>query len=314
MVQFGLVMFNRGPYSSPENLTAFAQQAEKLGYGFLAVNDHVVIPRTPRPGHGDKTVGNTMNYFDPLVTMMYVGGKTERIRIGTSVLILPHRPPLPTAKALASLDVFLGGRLFVGVGTGWWPEEFEAIGIGDQFAERGDRTDEYLAIFKNVWQEANPSFAGKYHRYENIEFSPKPVQPGGPPIWVGGSKGRALRRMAAMGDVWHPSVTSREQNRTPAGFAESRKKMQALMEQAGRDPDQLQIALRSTIRIDPPGTPPKQAWVGPSEHLAESIRAYAAAGLTHLAVYFHGETDGTPFSRVMESMHQLAEEVMPHCR
>ncbi len=313
MVQFGLVMYNRGPYSSPENLTRFAQQAEALGFEFLAVNDHVVIPHNDPRGHGDKSVANTMNYFDPLITMMYLGGQTQRIRIGTSVLILPHRPPLQTAKALATLDVFLGGRLFLGVGTGWWPEEFQALGIGDQFAERGPRTDEYLAIFKTVWRETDPTFAGKYYTFKDIEFSPKPLQPGGPQIWIGGHKGRAARRMAEVGDVWHP-IAGRDENPDAAGFGESRARMQALMEKAGRDPAGLQIALRATLRIAPSGTPPKQAWVGPAEHLVETVQAYQAQGLTHLAVYFSGELDGTPFSQIMEQMQQLAEEVIPHCQ
>lgn len=313
MVQFGLITFNRGPYASPENLAQFAQQGEELGYQFLAVNDHVVIPYVSPPGHGDKSVGNTMNYFDPLMTMMYLGGLTKRIRIGTSVLILPYRPPVQTAKALATLDVFLGGRLFVGVGAGWWPQEFEALGIGDQLAERGDRTDEYLSIFKHLWSEAKPAFKGKFYSFSEIEFSPKPVQAGGPQIWIGGNKGRALRRMAEVGDVWHPTGTH-IQGTDPAEFlGRGRAKLVELMEKAGRDPGQLQIAVRATVRITPNGSEPGDAFTGPAGHLVETVQAFKAQGLTHLALYFAGETEGRPFSQVLEQMQQIAEEVVPHC-
>ncbi|MBI4081495.1 MAG: TIGR03619 family F420-dependent LLM class oxidoreductase [Candidatus Lambdaproteobacteria bacterium] len=314
MFQFGLVTYNRGPFSSPENLARFATRAEALGYDFLAVNDHVVIPRNNPPGHGTKSVANTMNYYDPLITMMYLGGLTKRIRIGTSVLILPHRPPLQTAKALATLDVYLGGRLFVGVGTGWWPQEFEAIGVGDHFADRGERTDEHLRIFKTAWREANPHFAGKYHRFENIEFSPKPLQKPGPPIWVGGNRGRALRRLVEQGDVWHPSITSKAELRDPAGLGAARAKVGAMYEQAGRDPATLQIALRATVNLAAPGGERRGPFSGPPEHLVETLRAYKAQGLTHVAIYFTGETEGDTFAQIMERVETIAEHVMPHCR
>ena len=314
MVQFGVVTFNRGPYSSAENLAKFGQRAEELGYNFIAVNDHVVIPHNDPRGHGDKSVAATINYFDPLMTMMYLGGLTRRIRIGTSVLILPYRPPLPTAKALASLDTLLGGRLFLGVGVGWWQEEFDALGIGDQFAERGDRTDETLRIFKTVWRDLHPEFEGRYHAFRDIEFSPLPMQAGGPPIWVGGNKGRALRRMAEFGDVWHPLVRSREENGSAESFGANRDKVAFHFEKAGRDPATLGVALRATVRVAAPGSDPKNAFMGPPAHLVETVQAYKARGLTQLAVYFAGEMDGTPFSRVMEQMQQIAEDVIPHCR
>lgn len=313
MVQFGLVTFNRGPFASPENLAQFAVQGEELGYGFLAVNDHVVIPHNCPPGHGDKSVGNTMNYYDPLITMMYLGGLTKRIRIGTSVLILPYRPPVQTAKALATLDVFLGGRLFVGVGAGWWPEEFEALGLGGHFADRGDRTDEYLTILKHLWSDEKSSFKGRFHSFDNIEFSPKPAQAGGPPIWIGGNKGRALRRMADMGDVWHPTGTHIPGTNPAEFISEGRARMAALMEKAGRDPGQLKICVRATVRCAPSGSQPRQAFEGPAEHLVDTVQSFKAQGLTHLGVYFDGETDGTAFAQVMEQMQQIAEEVVPHC-
>ncbi|PON15258.1 LLM class F420-dependent oxidoreductase, partial [Candidatus Entotheonella serta] len=119
---------------------------------------------------------------DTLGLIGFVAGKTERIRIGPSVLILPYRNPLVTAKWFATVDSLSGGRLFLGAGTGWWKEEFEALGIGEQFAERGPRTDEYLQIFKNLWHEETPAYQGTFFRYENLVASPKPAQPEGIPI------------------------------------------------------------------------------------------------------------------------------------
>ncbi|MBI4081494.1 MAG: TIGR03619 family F420-dependent LLM class oxidoreductase [Candidatus Lambdaproteobacteria bacterium] len=313
MFQFGLITYNRGRFSSAENLARYAQRAEALGYDFIGVNDHVIIPRADpgEIGHEDKHWTLTQNYFDALQTALYLAAQTRRIRIGTSVLILPYRPPLPTAKAVATLDVFSGGRFYLGVGTGWWPNEFEALGIADQFASRGDRTDEHLRIYKTCWTEPVPSFAGKYFRFEDIEFSPKPLQQGGPPIWIGGNNPRARRRMAELGDVWHPNASPyRPELLDPSALGPRRDQIAALYEKGGRDPATLEIALRSTVRVTDAGTAPRAALEGPAAHVIESIAAYKAGGLTALAFSPKAET----FEGVVEQMERFAGEVMPHCR
>ena len=120
-----------------------------------------------------------------------------------SVLVVPYRNPVVTAKQLATIDAMSGGRLVVGVGVGWWREEFEAL-AAPRFEERGSVTDEYIRLMKALWTEDAPRFAGKYYQVGNITMLPHPVQKPHPPIWVGGHTEPALRRTAALGDAWHP--------------------------------------------------------------------------------------------------------------
>jgi probable F420-dependent oxidoreductase len=208
-MKFGVNLVNRGEMSTPENLVRFVQHAEALGLDSATVSDHIVIPKTtpsnyPYHPEGKFSWEAARNYYEPLATLMFLAGKTERIRLGISVLIVSYRNPIATAKMLATIDALSGGRTFVGVGTGWWEDEYKALGIGDHFAERGARTDEYLRIYKNLWTEENPSFQGRFYSYGDLEVSPKPAQAGGLPIWIGGHTRRALRRTAELGDAWHP--------------------------------------------------------------------------------------------------------------
>ncbi|MBI4081493.1 MAG: TIGR03619 family F420-dependent LLM class oxidoreductase [Candidatus Lambdaproteobacteria bacterium] len=312
MLEFGVSIENRGPLCNPENIARVAQGAEALGYAFVTVSDHVVLPRMPadNPGHFAKDWRDNIDFMDPLLSIMYVAGLTRRVRIGTSVLILPYRPPLPTAKALATLDVFSGGRVFLGVGTGWWREEFEALGIADHYASRADRTDEHIRIFRTLWTEPNPRFAGRFNRFEDIEFSPKPVQPAGPPIWVGGNNPRAYRRMAELGDVWHPSTSGQPMLMEPQGFGACRRKVVAAFEKVGRDPATLRSALRRSVQLLPPGSEPRDALAGPVEHVIAGVRAYRDQGLTHLAALFTTKD----IDESVEQMERFAAEVIPHCR
>ena len=207
-MKFGVSLQNRGVGASPENLALVARRAEELGFDSAFVGDHVVIPESfvsdyPYSATGEFTGMASGEWLDQLVTLTYVGAVTERIRLGSGVLILPHRNPVVTAKMLATMDVLSKGRLIVGVGVGWLREEFEALGL-PPFSERGSVGNEYLRAFKELWTQENPSFEGKYCSFANIRFEPKPVQKPHPPIWVGGESGPALRRAATLGDAWHP--------------------------------------------------------------------------------------------------------------
>src|SRR5258706_2169614 len=136
---------------------------------------------------------------------MFVAAKTSKLRLVTSVTVVPHRPPVLTAKILATIDVLSEGRLTWGIGAGWCKEEFEALGT-EPFEERGAVTDETIAACRVLWTEENPRFEGKYANFSNIFFQPRPVQKR-VPIWVGGESGPALRRTAKLGDGWYPIGT-----------------------------------------------------------------------------------------------------------
>ncbi len=251
-MKIGFNLDNRGPQATPENMIRFAVTADRLGFSSLGVSDHIVLVRQqtrdyPYSETGEIDLEAWTPWNDTLGLIGFVAAKTERIRIGPSVLILPYRNPLVTAKWFATVDALSGGRLFLGAGTGWWREEFEALGLGDQFAERGARTDEYLRIFANLWSEEVPAFAGRYFNYENLIASPKPAQKGGIPIWIGGNTGRALRRVAEFGDVWHPVVLTPPADLNPVELGERRKVLEKLCEQRGRDPGSITITPKTHL-------------------------------------------------------------------
>ncbi|MEM4303210.1 MAG: LLM class flavin-dependent oxidoreductase [Candidatus Caldarchaeum sp.] len=208
-MKFGVVVPNAtggvrgGELPSMNEVKRFAATAESLGFDGLWVIDHVL---TAEPIY-------STTWLDPLVTLSYLAGQTNTIRLGTSVIVLPIRVPAIFAKEIASLDVVSGGRVVAGVGNGWWDKEFEVCGVPKK--TRGDRVEEYLQIIKKLWTENNASFKGKYYSFEKINLEPKPVQKPHPPIWIAGGSAigkasdvyqvkaeRVLRRIAKYADGW----------------------------------------------------------------------------------------------------------------
>lgn len=309
-MEIGLNLGNRGPHATPAALIEFALTADRLGFSALGVGDHIVLVRQQTAHYPYATSGEIdfdawTPWHDTLGMVGFLAAKTERIRLGPSVLIVPYRNPLATAKHLATVDALCGGRLFLGVGTGWWREEFEALGIGEQFAERGPRTDEYLRIFKNLWTEEAPAFQGRFFQYENLIAAPKPAQPGGLPIWVGGNTRRALRRVADHGDVWHPYVQTPPAALDPAELGQYRDLLAGLYEERGRDPASIRIVAKSDLRF----TETRDRLLsGNTEQLIEDLQAYEAAGI---AEFLFNAPGASPAER-LENLHRVAEEIMPH--
>ncbi|MBV9826077.1 MAG: TIGR03619 family F420-dependent LLM class oxidoreductase [Alphaproteobacteria bacterium] len=183
--------------ASPEAIVATAKKAEELGYDAIFVNDHIIVDSSPR-------AANWTNCYDPFVALATIAAHTNRIRLGVSVLIVPYRNPIATAKGLATIDRMSAGRLIAGVGVGWNEAEFAALGV--PYRERGVRTDEYLRVWQACWSPGLASFDGKFATFAEMHVNPKPVQQH-PPFWVGGLSDAALRRAAAIADVWQPTPT-----------------------------------------------------------------------------------------------------------
>ena len=161
---FGTSMPSRGDMASPENLRTLAQRAESLGFDSVWVSDHIILPRKvdsfyPYAADGVATFQPDEDYYEPLAALNFLAGCTQKIRLGTHVLILPYRNPVVTAKMLSTLDVLSGGRVILGAGVGWMEEEFQALGL-DTYKERGAVTDEYLQLYKELWTKESPSFQG----------------------------------------------------------------------------------------------------------------------------------------------------------
>ena len=207
-MQIGFNLPISGPLCEPEIVTRIAQEGEALGYDYVTLTDHIVLPNLRVPGYPYSESGEFFSEgperrYEQLTTAAYIAAKTSRIRLVLAVMVVPHRPAVLAAKMLATIDVLSGGRLVVGIGAGWLAAEFDAV-VATPFAARGAVTDEYLTAFRALWTEETPRGEGSWVAFDEIEFAPKPVQKPHPPIWVGGESGPALRRAARLGDAWYP--------------------------------------------------------------------------------------------------------------
>ena len=248
-MEFGFNLPISGPLSSPEDVARIAEAGEALGYAYLTLTDHIVLPDLKVPGYpysgsGEFFGEGPQNRLEQLAAAAFVAARTRKIRLVMAVMVVPYRPAVLAAKMLATIDVLSGGRLVLGVGAGWLEAEFNALGT-PPFAERGAVTDEYLEAFRAAWTEAAPRFAGAHVRFGDILFAPKPEQKPHPPIWVGGESPPALRRAARLGDAWYPIGSNNRHlldslPRYQAGVARLRQYAAA----AGRDPGAIALAYR----------------------------------------------------------------------
>jgi len=288
-MKFGVWIPNCRDLATPEIVRNTAVRAEQLGYDSVFVSDHVIVPNVYVERFGAAI-------YDPLITLGVLAGATTRVLLGTTVLIVPYRNPVLTAKMVSSLDALSGGRVVLGIGAGWVPEESAALGV--PFAERGAMTDEYLAAMRELWTNPSPSFNGKYTQFSELHFEPKPIQKPHPPIWVGGHSPAALRRTAAIGTAWHPIGQSVETVR--AGRAQ----IEQLCKARGRATPPA-ATMRIDTHISQGGRPVPSPIHGTSmlqgkpEALVEQIREYAAAGIEHFVLEFL-VADGAELDEQME--------------
>ncbi|HTG20718.1 MAG TPA: LLM class F420-dependent oxidoreductase [Reyranella sp.] len=298
-MKFGFNAPTAGPLSATVSLTKLVTEGEAMGFDYATLSDHVIIPtdieaKYPYSSTGEFPAGSRAERHEQLIEVTYVAAKTTRLRLVTSVMVVPHRPAVLTAKMLATIDVLSNGRLTLGIGAGWMKEEFEAIDAPD-FAARGKVTDEYIKAFLELWTKDKPRFAGEHVRFDNILLEPKPVQKPHPPIWVGGESGPALRRTAKLGDAWYPIGTN------PANPLDSLARMKANMarlakmtKEAGRDPKAVGLAFRCTAFGEQipakAGDGERRLFSGKPAEIAADIRALRDLGCGHLDFGFGGTT------------------------
>ena len=310
-MDFGLHLPASSATVTAEDLVCFAQQAEALGFYCLTVADHVIVPKNisvPYPYTVDGKYPGTGYHLETLMTMGFLAGTTKRIRLITSVMILPYRNPIVTAKMLASLDVLSGGRVIVGAGVGWMKEEFETIRT-EPFEERGKVTDEYIAAFRELWTSDNPSFSGKYCSFSNILFLPKPVQKPTIPIWIGGHSKQAIRRAARLGDGWHPIGGVPTIPLEPEDIARDMSMLREYAAKAGRDPKNIRVALKGSLfdreKQITPGK--RRRFIGNTEEVASDIRDYRAVGVDTMIF----DVRQPSIAETLERMEWMAKEVFP---
>jgi probable F420-dependent oxidoreductase len=194
-MKVGVNLINFGPGATPHSLIRWVQLAEALGYHLMMTSDHVAITadvqsRYPAP------------FYEPLSTLGWLAGLTRSMAIGTTVIIVPYRSPLETARVFANIDQLSGGRFIFGVGVGWAQQEFAVLGV--PFHRRGAMTNEYLEAIKLLWTQDVASYEGQFVSFQDVHTAPRPVQSPHPPIWVGGASEAAMRRTVRYGTGWHP--------------------------------------------------------------------------------------------------------------
>ncbi len=285
-MKFGWSVQNSGGQATEAILTAIAEKVDGQGYDSIWVSDHVVVPsqmapRYPYSSDGKFTADPSGHVVEPLAVLCYLAARTRRVMLGTSVLILPYRNPVLTAKVLASLDYLSGGRLILGIGVGWMEEEFQAMG-SPPFAERGDVTDEYVRIFKECWTKDEPSFEGRFYRFAPLKFAPKPIQKPHPPIWIGGHTPVAMRRAARYGDGWQPIGLRPPAGLRPPELAAEIATLRRLTVEAGRPPESVEVSFRAPMRFsDDRVAGERTPFVGRASQIIDDIRQYAAVGVSH---------------------------------
>jgi probable F420-dependent oxidoreductase len=300
-MKFGVTVPNNWGIDDPQQVLAMGPLAEQLGYDSVWVMDHLFNNGYIRERLNDKP------YYHPLATLSYLAATTKRVRLATSVLVLPYHNPVELAKYTATLDQMSGGRVTLGVGVGAMTEEFEALGI--PMRQRGALTNESIAIMKELWTNPDPNYHSRRWNFADLKFSPKPLQKPHIPLWVGGSSPGALKRAATMGDGWHPSGMS------PEEFGVGREEVRKLASAAGRDPDALTMSIR--VEVEAHGRASSQRAQNRTRLLGDNvdqmiagIGAYQRAGVEHVVLAFNTGD----ILRITELMEDISKRVISQFR
>ncbi len=228
-MKYGIAIRNMGPQSTRATMRACAKTAEALGFDALFVSDHLCIPP-------DQTEGSGGRYLDVLTTLAFLAGATERIRLGISVLVVPYRPAVLTAKQLATIQELSDGRMILGVGVGWMKPEFDALGVDKR--KRGRITDETLRVVRHLFTHEAEAYKGDLVSFPAFVFLPRPPQP---VIWIGGNSEAAVARVLEFGDGWHPMMPA---DKLKPAVAALNDKL------AAKHRPQVEVVVRRVIRFD----------------------------------------------------------------
>lgn len=271
-------------------MEAAAETAERLGWSTVWTTDHILVANEDADDYG--------RIYEAILSLTWIGAKFTKVRLGTSVLVVPQRNAVVLAKELASLDDLSGGRVVAGVGIGWSEPEFANLGVADRIRVRGAYLDETIGLFRHLWSGSTEPFHGRFHTFDDFAFAPLPAQGGRLPIVVGGKAEAALRRAGTFGDGYQSSATS------AAKYADRVPVIRAAAEAAGRPMPWL--TARAYTQFGP-ATDKYYAIRGTVEDMAAEVRAFEALGVSHVALWFD-ETDPAKVSALAE---RFAREVAP---
>ncbi len=284
--------------ATPQAIIETARKAEELGFDALFVNDHVIVDDAPRSALW-------RNVYDPLMVLSHVAARTSRVLLGTSVLIMPYRNPIVTAKMVATLDQLSGGRAIAGVGAGWNEAEYDALGV--PYHERGARTTEYLRLWQACWEPGPTTFHGRFFSFDEMHVSPKPLQRPHPPIWIGGSSHASLRRAARFAQVWQPTPTPLPE------LISNRAYLRDVCAEIGRnDVPRTRMSFRvnfSHITGSTGSGSERPTGQGTPEQVASDLKRYRQeAGLEEFQMNFNGCGS---LQQLLDSMDVLVQDVFP---
>ncbi|MGD9803567.1 MAG: TIGR03619 family F420-dependent LLM class oxidoreductase [Hyphomicrobiaceae bacterium] len=314
-MKFGLHFGSRGVAGEPDTLRTVAQKAEALGYEHFGMSDHVIVATEVNSAYPYSATGkffaqDTGVSLEQITALSFVAAATSRIRLLTSVLVLPHRHPVLAAKMLATVDVLSKGRLTAGVGVGWMAEEIALLG-GPPFPARAKASDEYIRAFRDLWTAEKPAHQGTFARFDKLLFAPKPAQTSGLPIWIGGEAKAARVRAGRLGDGWYPVAANPKQPLdTPELYRAALDEVHAEAELNGRDPGSVSAALLAIygrVGAEQKGRDGgRLAFTGSAQAIVDDIGRFRERGLQHLLI----GGDGSDLSGTIERLEQFSREVM----
>jgi probable F420-dependent oxidoreductase len=291
-MKFGIGLPNYSQGASPQGVREVARAAEELGYDSVWTTDHILVPKEHAPTFG--------YVLEAILTLAYVAGFTQRVRLGTSIIVLAQRNATLVAKEIASLDQYSNGRAMLGVAAGWMEGEFEYHGVN--FHARGKILDESIRVLRTIWEQAEPEFHGEFYDFAGAVSDPKPVQKR-IPIWIGGNSNAAIRR-AAQNEGFHPNAHN------PDVLAAKVEKLRAWSE--GRA---VTVSTRFGIDLDPGKSPivktptgeMRRRLAGTPDDVRQTLKEYEQVGLEYPVLFF----PQLNVNVMLKQMELFAKEIMP---
>jgi len=309
-MEFGFYLPNHGPTSRPGPLAEIAQAGDENGFECMVVGDHIIVPKSiksvyPYTIDGEFPGGDTGEYLEQLTLLSYLSGITNRIKLVPSVMIVPYRNPILTAKILSTIDLLSNGRLILGVGVGWMEEEFKVM-QSPPFNQRGKVTNEYLKIFKELWTSEKPEFKGEFYSFSDIQFLPKPIQKPHPPIWVGGQSKAAIRRAVDLGDGWHPVGAIPAAPLEPSQISSELEYLKTYADSVDRDWSNMAIAMKAPLYDAQTDGANRRKFSGAESDILEDISDYSKRGVTHIIF----DMRSTDLTQTKEKISWFSENII----
>jgi probable F420-dependent oxidoreductase len=302
-MEFGCHLPMFGAIATRHNVITFAKRMEALGYDSLWVSDHVIVPHTIRSRYPYSDTGQfplppTANFLEPLVTLALIAGVTERVKLGTTIMVLPHRHPVLAAKTLATIDHLSGGRMILGAGVGWMEEEITTLGA--PFSKRGAWSDEAIRIMRACWSQERVSHKGEFFSFDDFGCFPQPVRKA-IPIWIGGHTPRALRRVAELGDGWHAAYATLEK------IEEGLRLLKDACRKQGRRFEDLAVTVRAGLSFRKEPSTARRPLIGTPAEILEDLKGYRALGVQTVLL----ETRQRDLDDMIEIYETFAREIRP---